>query len=56
MHQTFIFCDCEGMSDGLHVSLYLVLILCNVDRDYDVPFAGDQRFVKELPVFLSEKR
>ena len=50
-----IFYGCESVDDGLQVSLYLILVLCNVDGDDYVCFAGDENFLKEKFVFFSEK-
>ena len=49
------FYSCESVDDGLQVSLYLILVLCNVDGDDYVCFAGDENFLKEKFVFFSEK-
>ena len=45
----------ESVDDGLQVSLYLILILCDVDGDDYVRFAGDENFLKEKFVFFFEK-
>ena len=50
-----IFCICESVDDGLQVSLYLILVLCNVDGDDYVCLAGDENTPKEKFVFFSEK-
>ena len=47
--------SCDSVDDGLQVSLYLILILCDVDGDDYVRFAGDENFLKEKFVLFFEK-
>ena len=47
----FTFYSCEGVHNGLQVSLCLILILCDVDGDDYVRFAGDENFLKEKLYF-----
>ena len=51
-----IFYGCDSVDDGLQVSLCLVLILCDVDGDDYVRFAGDENLLKEKFVLFFEKR
>ena len=54
--QSVTFYSCKSVDDGLQVSLYLILVLCNVDGDDYVRLAGDENFLKEKFVFFCEKR
>ena len=48
------FDECESMNNGKEVSLYLKVILRDVDGNDRVTFVGRDDFLKENPVFFAE--